>query len=277
MLPSLAAAPNITLNNGVQMPILAFGANVWDAGTCESATTSALNEGFRFVWSSQLIGQDCQSAQGKAIAASTVARKELFIAGTADTASCTSHDDCYQQTKAATEQQFQLLVGSGGALDMLMLDYPPYTQGCDLITGQWRAFEEVYAAKRVRTIAVSNFLTDQIKCITANASATVPSVNQLDYSVGKSSAIIDANAQLGVVVQAYSPLGSGGLISAPLLQTIGKSHNKSSAQVALRWIVQHNATVNTQSTNPSHLHDDADIFDFVLTPPEMAQLDAYQP
>ena len=140
------------------MPLLAFGANVWDAATCANATSAALQAGFRFVWSSQLIGDECQAAQGKAIKASAIRRDQLFISGTANTASCTSLDDCYQKTKAAAESQLQLL---SDPLDMLMLDYPPYTQGCDNIIGQWKAFEEVYASKRVRTIAVSNFLTDQ--------------------------------------------------------------------------------------------------------------------
>ena len=81
----------VTLNNGVVMPSLAFGANVWDASTCASATSSALDAGFRFVWSSQLIGQDCQAAQGKAIKSSSIPRNQLFIAGTANTGSCSSH------------------------------------------------------------------------------------------------------------------------------------------------------------------------------------------
>ena len=76
-------------------------------------------------------------------------------------------------------------------------------------------------------------------------------------------------------VQAYSPLGSGSLASDPLLQSIGKTHTKSAAQVALRWIVQHNATVCTQSTNAAYLKEDADIFDFVLSAAEMAKLDAH--
>ena len=79
------------------------------------------------------------------------------------------------------------------------------------------------------------------------------------------------------MVQAYSPLGGGGLVGAALLQSIGKNHNKSSAQVALRWILQHNATINTQSTNAAYLQADADIYDFVLSSKEMAALDAYQP
>ena len=104
-----AWTPNRTLINGVKMPILSFGANVWDAATCTNATLAALEAGFRFVWSSQLIGDDCQAAQGKAIKSSAVPREQIFISGTANTASCTSLDDCYQKTKAAAESQLSLL------------------------------------------------------------------------------------------------------------------------------------------------------------------------
>merc|ERR1719210_1601254 len=78
----------VTLNNGVDMPILAFAAQVWDSATCESATTSALEAGFRNVWSSMLIGADCQKAQWQAINASTIPLHEIFLAGTVNSGSC---------------------------------------------------------------------------------------------------------------------------------------------------------------------------------------------
>ena len=266
-------APSVTLNNGVQMPVLSFGANLWDAPTCKSATTAAIEAGFRFIWSSQLIGADCQKAQGEAIARSSVPRADLFVAGTADTQSCTSHDDCFMATRAAAMAQYGYL--NETTLDMLMLDYPSGS-GCGPITGQWRAFEELYRAHRVRTISVSNFSPEQLQCIASNKSATVPSVNQVNFQVGASRQVLADDAALGVVVQAYSPLGAGSLPSAPLLQSIGKAHGKSGAQVALKWILQHNATVTTESTNPDYLREDADLFgDFILSPGEMKQLDAY--
>ena len=78
----------------------------------------------------------------------------------------------------------------------------------------------------------------------------------------------------GVVVQAYSPLASGGVISDPDCIAIGKAHNKSSAQVALRWIVQHNVTYSTQASEADYFKEDISVFDFQLTAKEMATLDA---
>lgn len=263
----------ITLNNGVQMPVLAFGANKWDPETCENSTAEALAAGFRFVWSSALVGSDCQAAQARAIAASSIPRNELFIAGTVNSKDCTDETSCYTATKTGADTQYNSLNVS--TLDMLMLDYPS-TSGCSGILGQWQPFAKLYSKKAVRTIAVSNFNETQLECLQKN-SLVMPSVNQLPYSVGHGhDTIVEMNAKFNVVVQAWSPLANGSLASDPMLQNIGQNHNKSAAQVGLRWVLQHNVTINTQSRNALHLQDDTNIFDFNLTSGEMTQLDNHQ-
>merc|ERR1711907_126933 len=218
--PITLVSTSVKLNNGVDMPIVAFGANVWDAPVCNNATALALKAGFRFIWSSTLIGADCQSAQADAIASSGLKREDIFLAGTVNTQDCSSGESCYSTTLSDAQAQFTTLKSS--TLDMLMLDYPS-SGDCDSIAGQWRAFEELYAAKKVRTIAVSNFSPEQFACILSNTSAVVPSVNQMQYSVGEQVAPSAAAlyAKHGIVLQAYSPLGSGSLASDPLLQKIG--------------------------------------------------------
>lgn len=267
-----ATEQTVRLNNGVDMPVMAFAANVWDAGTCKSATSNALQAGFRFIWSSALIGQDCQSAQGAAISASGIARTDLFVAGTVNTQGCSGKDGCYQSTKSDAAAQFTTL--GVKTLDMLMLDYPA-SADCDEINGQWKAFEELYAAKKVRVIAVSNFSPDQLKCITADKTATVPAVNQMPYSVGHGSdTVVADDAKFGVVVQAYSPLGSGELANDADCKKIGAAYNKSSAQVALKWILQRGVSIATQSTSLEHLKADMDIFDFKLSDADMKVLNS---
>merc|ERR1711879_211197 len=113
---------------------------------------------------------------GQAIAASGIPLKDLFISGTVNTAGCQGRDNCYQQTLSDAHAQFGIL--GVKQLDMLMLDYPA-SEECDAILGQWQAFEEIYSAGNVRTIAVSNFDDAQLQCIAANTSATLPSVNML--------------------------------------------------------------------------------------------------
>eukprot|EP00933_Yihiella_yeosuensis_P027695 TRINITY_DN2158_c2_g2_i1.p1 TRINITY_DN2158_c2_g2~~TRINITY_DN2158_c2_g2_i1.p1 ORF type:complete len:297 (-),score=54.41 TRINITY_DN2158_c2_g2_i1:73-963(-) len=267
-----AIVPSVKLNNGVDMPVIAFAAQVWHSDVCKSATTSALEAGFRFVWSSILVGADCQKSQGEAISASGIPRTELFLAGTVNTKGCSGLDSCYQRTKADAAEQFKSL--KADTLDMLMLDYPA-SEKCDDIQGQWKAFEELYAAKLVRAISVSNFSPKQLECITSNKTATVPAVNQMPYSVGHGSdTVVSDNAKYGIVVQAYSPLGSGNLAHDPDCVKIGKAYGKSSAQVAFRWILQHKVTIATQSTSVQHLKEDLDIFDFKLSDSDMKVLDS---
>lgn len=268
---SAAIAPSVKLNNGVEMPLLSFGANLYPRPTCLQATTWAIEAGFRFIWSSEIIGEDCQSAQRQAIEASGVPRAELFIAGTVNTQSCAGLDDCYQKTKAGSERQFAVLGAT--KLDMLMLDYPA-SSGCDGIKGQWKAFEEIYSAQRVRTIAVSNFEEAQLQCVVSTPGATVPSVNQVEYNVGLGhlQGLTSMNRKFGVLMQAYSPLGSGGLLHDPLLVQIGKQHGKSAAQVALRWLLHQGVAANLASTKLEHLREDVDVFDFDLDANEVSQL-----
>ena len=141
-----------------------------------------------------------------------------------------------------------------------MLDYP--SSDCNSIRGQWAAFEDMLKEKGTRSIAVSNFSPKQLECIPPNA--TVPAVNQLPYSVGHGK----------ITVQAYSPLGSGSVLSDHDVIAIGKRHNKSSAQVALRWIIQRNATFTTSASTQEHFEEDLDIFDFELSETEMNTLNA---
>jgi len=273
--------PSIRLNNGVMMPIMAFGANLWSPDVCKQATIDALQAGFRNIWSSEIVGTGCQSAQANAMkeASHIVSRENLFLAGTVDTASCSSEQQCYTQTKSQAEMQFKVL--GQQTLDMLMLDYPPRSGGCAAIQGQWKAFEEIYAAERVRSIAVSNFDVKHLECILGVKGAIVPAANQVLFSVTQGGeSLVKENAQHSINLQAYTPLGGtppgrASLANHPVLKKIGKNHQKTAAQVALRWIVQQNATVCVASSKMQHLQENNDIFEtFRLSEAEMAELNA---
>lgn len=274
----LAARENgtVTLNNGVTMPKLAFAANVWPAGVCRNATSEALDAGFRFVWSSFLVGAECQRAQRSAIESASVPRASIFLAGTVDTQSCTSEASCLSATHAGALDQFSYL--GPEPLDQLMLDYPS-AAGCDGIRGQWSALTTLYRAQRVRSIGVSNFGDEQLACLlpvdSTSVATVVPAVNQLRFSIGNTGppATLEHNAAHGIWVQAYSPLGSGAILRDKDVMRIGQHHAKSAAQVALRYVLQKNVTIATQSTSPSHLREDLGLFGWDLTDDEMGVLD----
>ena len=270
-----AAAPGgaaVKLNNALEFPVVSFGLQVYDDGTAQSLTTMALGVGVRNFFSSVLAGN--QQGFGAAIKATKVPRKELFICGSVNTGNggCSGSADCEQKTAAGCAQNLQ----STGLdyMDMIMLDYP--ASDCGGIVGQWLAFEAMLKSGKTKSIAVSNFSPEQLDCIVSNKTATVPAVNQMSYSVGSAakSMVADNAKRGGIVVQAYSPLDSGGLAGDADCAAIGKAHKKSAAQVALRWIYQHNATFSTQTDNKAFFQEDLDIFDFTLSKAEMAKLDA---
>ena len=264
-----------TLNNGLTFPIVSFGLQVYDDVTAEAYTKIAVKAGIRNFFASVLAGN--QAGFGAAIANVTsgpnaVARTDLFICGSVNTGGgvCSGKVDCQSQTAAGCAAN---LAATGlKYLDMIMLDYP--AGDCVSIQGQWLAFEAMLKAGTTKSIAVSNFTPDQIDCLSA-AKMTPPTVNQMPYSVGSgSNTVVADDAQRGVVVQAYSPLGGGGLVSDPDCIAIGKSHGKTAAQVALRWIVQRNGTFTTSASTAQYFEEDVNIFDFVLLDEEMATLTA---
>lgn len=262
----------VTLNNGLSFPVASFGLQVYGDQEAQQYTTMAISAGFRNFFSSVLAGN--QAGFGAAVKASSVPREQLFICGSVNTGNgqCSGLAQCKQATAEGCSQNLQAI--GVDYLDMIMLDYP--AGDCASIQGQWAAFEDMLAANKTRAIAVSNFSPQQLDCIVSNKSATVPAVNQMSYAVGSgSSTVVADNAKRGgILVQAYSPLQGGGLANDPDCAKIGKKHGKTAAQVALKWILQHNASFTTSADSKQYFTEDIELFDFELTAAEMAQLDA---
>jgi len=262
----------VMLNSKQIFPSASFGLQVYDDDTAKAYTMLAIQAGFRNFFSSVLAGN--QNGFGEGFRASNIDRTEVYICGSVNTGSgaCSGFDDCKTQTAQGCTSNLQTI--GVKYLDQIMLDYP--AGDCPSIQGQWAAFEDMLSAGGTKSISVSNFNNDQLDCIVSNKSSTVPAVNQLPYSVGDGheTVVADNAARGGIVVQAYSPLQSGGLQNDPDLVAIGKNYNKSWAQVALRWIVQHNATFTTSCSELDYFQEDVSIFDFALTAAEMARLDA---
>jgi len=167
-------------------------------------------------------------------------------------------------------------------VDLMLIHFPPKdyatADGCKAIQDQWKAAEEFHAAGRARAIGVSNYCPSCFECL-AQTSKVVPQVNQVQYHVGMGQdpqGLKTYLDQFDVVMQAYSPLGDGTseLITGPLVTAIGKAHNKTGPQIALKWVLQTGVPLSTKSTSPDYLAQDIDLFDFALTEDEMAQLSA---
>lgn len=263
---------SVKLNNGLLFPKASFGLQVYDDATAKELTEVALSVGFRNFFSSVLAGNQRGFAQG--VAAAGVPREEIFICGSVLSNRARGFEAAYQLTKRGCDENLKAFaVGGITYVDQIMLDYP--AGDCDSIRGQWKAFEEMLAAGATKSLAVSNFSPDQLDCILSDKGATVPTVNQLPYSVSDYDIrAVEENRKRGVVVQAWSPLSSGRLSrrAAQACEEIGKNYGKSAAQVALRWILQTGATFSTQSKKKEHFIEDLNIFDFELTQAEMDRL-----
>jgi diketogulonate reductase-like aldo/keto reductase len=179
----------------------------------------------------------------------------------------------YEKTKqGCLENMAAMAAGNIDKLDMIMLDYPGPND--ESIRGQWRAFEEMTSKeKTVDDLAVSNFSPTQLDAILSNPDATVPTVNQLPFSVANHpNGMLEYNAKRGILVQSWSPLSRVLPRYGDVLDAIGKKYGKSSAQVGLRWIVQNGAAFSTQSKKRSHFEEDLSVFDFNLSNDEMNKI-----
>ena len=253
----------VTLNNGVKMPILGFGVyQIPDAEQCENAVYEALTAGYRLI--DTAAGYLNEEAVGRAIKRSGVPREELFI-----TTKLWIQDAGYESAKLAFAK----------SLNKLQLDYLDLYlihQPFGDYYGAWRAMEDLYREGQIRAIGVSNFLPDRLMDLIVHNSI-VPAVNQIEthpfYQQHESAAFMN---EQGVQHQSWAPFaeGRGNMFSNETLASIAAKHNKSVAQVALRWLVQRNVVAIPKSVRKERIVENFDIFDFELSADDMNQIAA---
>mgnify|MGYP002145752979 FL=1 len=249
---------NITLNNGVEMPILGFGVfQISDPAECEKAVVEAIQSGYRLI--DTAASYKNEDAVGNAIKKSGVDRKELFI-----TTKLWIQDLGYEKTKAAFQK----------SLDLLQLDYldlylihQPYGD----IFGSWKAMRELLEEGKIRAIGVSNFHPDRVMDLIVNSGFT-PAVNQVethpfDQQIDNQVFLQENNVQ----IESWGPFAEGrnDMFQNEVLVALGKKHNKSVAQVILRWLTQRGVVVIPKSVRKERMVENFDIFDFELAADDM--------
>ena len=248
----------VTLNNGVEMPILGFGVfQISDPAECEKAVVEALQSGYRLI--DTAASYKNEDAVGNAIKKSGVDRKELFI-----TTKLWIQDLGYEKTKAAFQK----------SLDLLQLDYldlylihQPYGD----IFGSWKAMRELLEEGKIRAIGVSNFHPDRVMDLIVNSGFT-PAVNQVethpfDQQIDNQVFLQENNVQ----IESWGPFAEGrnDMFQNEVLVALGKKHNKSVAQVILRWLTQRGVVVIPKSVRKERMVENFDIFDFELAADDM--------
>ncbi|PQA93226.1 2,5-diketo-D-gluconic acid reductase [Chryseobacterium shigense] len=248
----------ITLNNGVEMPILGFGVfQVADPSECEKAVTEAIETGYRLIDTAASYLNE--QAVGNAIKKSPVPREELFI-----TTKLWVQDAGYENTKEAFQK----------SLDLLQLDYldlylihQPYGD----VFGSWRAMQELYYQGKIRAIGVSNFHPDRMMDLIANSGFT-PAINQIEthpfhQQTEAQKFLIENNVQ----IESWGPFAEGknDIFNNEILLSIAAQHHKSVAQVILRWLIQRGVIVIPKSVRKERMAENFNIFDFELSAEDM--------
>lgn len=265
-------ADKLVLSNGVQMPGIGFG--TWQVPTdctLENAVSAALKLGYRFFDTAQIYGN--ASAIGRGVLLSDLPRAEIFISSKI----WTSHRSYDGVMRAFTDIIEQLKTTY---LDQLLIHWPA-TQGEPMIwqsqnAGTWRALEDLYEQGAVKVIGVSNFLPHHLVPLLARARIR-PMVNQLEIHPGYPQfAAVNFCFKQNIAVQAWSPLGRGGLTHHPLLIELGEKYGVSPALIALRWSLQHGFIPVVKALDAEHMKSNLDAFGLTLEDEDMTRLDTMQ-
>lgn len=259
----MTAQQTVTLNNGVEMPLLGFGVfQVPDAAECERVVSEALEAGYRLIDTAAAYGNE--EAVGRAIAASGIAPDEIFV-----TTKLWIQDAGEKAARAAFETSLAKL--GLDRLDLYLI-HQPFND----YYGSWRALEELLAEGLVRAIGVSNFYPERLVDLALNASI-VPAVNQVELHpfFQQADALATMN-KLGVAPQAWGPFAEGqhGIFTHPVLTRIGEAHGVTAAQVALRWNIQRGVSVLPKSVTSERIKANADVWAFELSASEMDEVAA---
>jgi len=251
----------VKLNNGVEIPILGFGVfQITDLAECERSVVDAIETGYNHI--DTAASYQNEEAVGKGIQQSGIAREDLFI-----TTKLWIQSNGYEGTLKAFDN----------SLNRLQLDYvdlylihQPYGD----VYGEWRAMEELYHQGKIGAIGVSNFLPDRMMDLIIHNQIT-PAVNQIE--VNPFHQRVEAQAFLGehgVAVEAWAPFAEGrnNIFQNELLLAIAAKHNKSVAQVILRWVVQRGIITLTKTTRRERMIENFSIFDFELDAEDVAAI-----
>ena len=258
-----------TLSNGYKIPCIGFG--TWqtpDGETAVNAVKEAIKLGYKHIDTAAIYGNE--KSIGKAIKESGINREELFI-----TSKVWNKERGYKTTLKAFEKTLNDL--SLDYLDLYLIHWPAsvnqFKDWDNINLETWKAMTELYKAGKIKSIGVSNFMPHHLKSLMETE--IKPMVNQIEFHVGfmQEETFKYCNDN-NILIEAWSPLGTGKMLDNDILKEIANKYNKSIAQLCIRWCLQNNTLPLPKSVTPSRIKENTEIFNFVISGEDIKKINS---
>lgn len=262
---------NFTLSNVYKIPCVGFG--TWqtpDGDTAVSSVKAALSFGYKHIDTAAVYGNE--KSVGTGISESKVSREELFV-----TSKVWNKDRGYEKTIAAFNKTLDDL--GLDYLDLYLIHWPAnakqFSNWDEINLETWRAMTKLYKEGKIRSIGVSNFLPHHLKSLMKTE--IPPMVNQIEFHPGQmQNETVDYCKKHNMLVEAWSPLGTGRMLSNEKLKEIAAKYDKSVAQLCIRWCLQNEVLPLPKSVTPSRIQENSEIFDFVISNEDMSLINSME-
>lgn len=252
----------VKLNSGYEMPINGLGTYSLTGEECVNSVTEALDRGVRLIDTAYMYHNEAEV--GQAVRNSSVPREDIFVI-------TKLYPSQFANTEVAIEEALEKL--DIGYIDMLLLHHPG-----DGDVEAYHVMEKAVADGKVRSIGLSNWYVEELKSFLPRVSIIPALVQNEIHPYYQENDVIPYIQSLGIVTQGWYPLGGRGytaeLLEDDVISKIAEAHEKSSAQVILRWNLQKSVVVIPGSSNPAHIQENIELYDFELTDEEMNQINA---
>ena len=252
----MTAIPDVTLNNGQQIPQLGFGVFLIEPQDTVAAVSTALEAGYRHIDTAEMYGNEQEV--GEAIRRSGLERGEIYITSKLN-------NDAHEPDAARDAFDATLKALNSDYVDLFLIHWPlPMRYDGDFVS-TWKTLEEFYREGRARSVGVSNFQPQHLRRLHGQTDI-IPAVNQIEAHPYLTQDDVRAFcAEHQIAVEAWSPLGQGAVLDDPVVARIAERTGKTPAQVVLRWHIQRGDIVFPKSVTPDRIRENIDIFDFELS------------
>ncbi|MBT2597633.1 aldo/keto reductase [Arthrobacter sp. ISL-72] len=255
--------PQLTLNNGVQIPQLGFGVFQVPPEETQRIVEDALEAGYRHIDTAAAYRNE--GGVGAAIAASGIPREELFITTKLRNGEQGKANEAFQNSRRALGVEF---------VDLYLIHWPVPSQG--LYAEAWKGMEKLYANSQIRAIGVSNFLPEHLDTLLPGAEV-VPAVNQFEiHPTFQQQELAAKCRELGIAVEAYSPLGQGADLNAAAVKELAGKYGATPAQIVLAWHLAQGNIVIPKSADSQRMRENLGAVALSLTPAELAEITALE-